>query len=84
MEYRTDTDKPLVTLDPNMPDNGWTCPKELKRPSPEIELLIRKSPWQPGKVYHSTDGITPDIDKDGFYYSPGSMNHFFNQITELK
>ena len=67
MEYRTKNDLPVPDSTANH-NNGWVCPKELKRPSPDIEALIRQAPWQPGKVYHSTDGRTPDIDKDGWYY----------------
>ena len=85
MEYRDEikhTD--LVKTQGNSPYNAWTCPPYQAKPSPEDEELIRRAPWRLGQVYYSTDGRTPDIDKDGSYHSPGSIKHYFEQITEIK
>ena len=85
LEYRTLKDNlPTNTDQGNSPYNAWTCPPYQAKPSPEDEELIRRAPWKLGRVYYSTDGRTPDIDKDGSYHSPGSIKHYFDQITEIK
>jgi hypothetical protein len=85
LEYRAEKEQLPVPATPQATtDNGWTCPKSQAQPSPEIETLIKRAPWSPGKVYHSQDGITPDIDGEGNYFLPNSIHHHIKQFTEMK
>jgi hypothetical protein len=85
MEYRTTetADLPVPAAPANVVYNAWKCPDYQMQPSPEVEELIKRAPWTLGKVYHSTDGITPDLDEDGSWHAPGSIAHHFKQFTEL-
>jgi hypothetical protein len=85
MEYRAqNTPDNLPIPAPTVVYNGWKCPDYQMPPSPELEELIKRAPWVPGKVYHSQDGMTPDIDTDGSWHAAGSIAHHFKQFTELK
>jgi hypothetical protein len=86
LEYRTQESadiepKPTPTA---VVYNSWKCPAYQMPPSSELEELIKRAPWAPGKVYHSQDGMTPDIDTDGSWHAAGSIAHHFKQFTELK
>ena len=86
MEYRTSTSDNLPVPGPStaVVYNAWVCPKSQAQPSPELEELIRRAPWVPGKYYHSQDGITPDIDESGNFYLPGSIHHHLKQFTDIQ
>ena len=83
LEYRTPKDQTPVPSSTPTGYNAWVCPSYQARPEPEIEELIRRAPWVRGRMYHSQDGITPDIDEDGAYFLPGSIHHHLKQFTDL-
>jgi len=86
MEYRVpgiDT-LPVPAPSTDVVYNAWVCPKSQAQPPAEIAELIRRAPWVPGKIYHSVDGITPDIDESGNFYLPGSIHHHLKQFTDIQ